>query len=1534
MTERYLGIDLGAETVKVVELRRGPDGNGDGGSAAHGLRVARRLVVEHCKEPATALRRLLPELAWEGVTAAAATGRASRMLDLERVPTKAALAKGVGFRFPEHDPGTVVSIGSHGFAVLEIRGAEHTLYRENSRCSQGTGNFLRQLVERFDLTVEQASALSAGVERPAALSGRCPVILKTDMTHLANKGEDRAAILAGLYDAVCENVQVLLKPRLAPPKVLLTGGVVRAPRVRDSFRRYLAGKGMELVEADPEETLFLEALGAALVASERHASAPRPLPAADALVRDDGDHTFERVPSLRASLGHVKRMPKMTVSDGGVARDVVLGFDIGSTGSKALALDLGEKRPVWEGYVNTLGNPVGAAQQLAATFLGETAGRHRVRAVGATGSGREIVGSLMSSCFGPAPVFVLNEIAAHAEGALFFDDRVDTIFEIGGQDAKYIRLDGGRIFDAAMNEACSAGTGSFIEEQGRKFQGVADVVQMGGLALDADYGISLGQHCSVFMAEVIDEAVSTGVAQEPILAGIYDSIVQNYLNRVKGSRSVGDRIFCQGMPFMSDALAAAVARQTGRQVVVPPNPGTIGALGIALLAAKQVVPAIAADGAPLDLAQFLTAKVDRKDTFPCKSTVGCGGAGNKCRIDRIHTTVAGQKHKFVWGGNCSLYDQGTNRRKLPDRAPDPFRERAELVRRVIERTGGRTGAPLVALTDEFALKGLLPFFATFVKALGFDVKVWTDAGHKTLKRGIEEATVPFCAPMQLYQGVTAQILDPGQADPPDFLFLPRLRDLPRQKTEFHAATCPIVQGSPDIIRKLAGAAGESGEAGRDQHTRVIASRVDMALGNLRSERFRESCQLLARELGVAERWEPAWREGCRAQDEFDAAVKAVGRTALAFAREHGVVPIVVLGRAYTIYNTVLNSNVPNLLREQGALAIPVDCFPIDDDVPVFDDLYWGYSQQNLRAAHQIRRTDDVYAVFCSNYSCGPDSFNLHFFAYVMENKPFAIIETDGHAGDAGTKTRIEAFLFCVEGDRRLQGEARAKLKRTNFKAIEVAKQGIGDTRRRDELMLVPRMGPGGEVLAAALRADGLRAESLPVPTRETLRIGRGHTSGKECVPMIITAGSLLERIERDRHTDERFAFFMPTAFGPCRFGVYNLFHKIILEKAGWKDRVQIVSPTDQDYFAGLSTDFRFRTLIGIAAADMLLAALHDVRPVELVPGAAQAIYDRYFAELLTVVGSAGTGRTIDALAELPNGLYGARNLLRRAAAEFRAVKDFSKDLPVVSVVGEIYVRLDPFANDFVIDKLEKRGLKAVMANFTEWMEYTTYTEMQRIQENRAIPGDRMAAARFTYSLQIGIVNRLYGEMVEALGWAPRTTVDESIAAAGPYVNKELMGEAVLTLGGPTHEHEHDLIDGVVSVGPHECMPNKVAESQFAHVGEERGLISLTLPLNGDPTDPEVLDRFAFEVKERHARKRAAQRGKRPAPSRIPSSLGTFVQNLQSRAIIEALRVCNAISHGRRRFFGDAARAPLAPVLDGVEDDAGADDACACDRQRA
>ncbi len=1425
MSNRFVGLDLGAETIKAVELRR------EGGQ----LVWSRRAIAEHHKEPGKTLLQLLAGWDWPTVSGAAVSGRLGRQVSLPRVPTKQAQAR--AYRFLEGEgAATVVSIGSHGFTVLELRPGGVEVFRENSRCSQGTGNFLRQLVERFDMSIEDASALCEGVEDPAPLSGRCPVILKTDMTHLANKGESRARILAGLYDAVCENVQVLVKPRLSPKRVVLAGGVARSKRIRENFRAFLARHQMGLVDGEGDDGLFFEALGSALIAAEN----PARVPALESLVAPLPETHLEIVPALGAYLGRVQRMPSRPLPAIEAAREVVLGFDIGSTGSKVVALDAQTKRPLWEGYLKTNGDPVGAAQALMRQFVESPASLCRVRAVGATGSGREIVGSLMSTCYGPDAVFVLNEIAAHAEGALHFDPRVDTIFEIGGQDAKYIRLADGRVVDAAMNEACSAGTGSFIEEQGRKFSGIEEVRQLGAEALAAPCGVSLGQHCSVFMAEIIDEAVGAGAERGAIIAGIYDSIIQNYLNRVKGSRSVGQVIFCQGMPFAADALAAAVVRQTGSEVIIPPNPGTVGALGIGLLTLKQVELA----GRPaLEPRRFLEARVEKKDTFVCKSTQGCGGAGNRCRIDRITTVVDGERQRFTWGGGCSLYDKGTRKRKLPDLAPDPFREREELVRQLIARVSEKRGGPSVALTDEFTLKSLFPFFATYLHELGLDLSVHTGADQRALKRGIESANVPFCAPMQQFHGL-AEAMAEGQ---PDFIFLPMLREITRVRSEEHAMVCPIVQASPDMLRW---------DLGKELKSKLVTTLVDAGPGNLESDQFVESCRRIARDFGVDDdRWRLAYQAGLQAQASFDEGCLKLGERALAFCAERALVPVVVLGRSYTIYNTVLNSNVPAILREQGAVGIPVDCYPVADEVPIFEHMFWSYGQRNLRAAHQLRRTPGVYALYCSNYSCGPDSFTLHFFSYTMEGKPFAIIETDGHSGDAGTKTRVEAFLHCVHEDKGAVRQRQAN----DLGSVERRNAALDDLLRERATLLIPRMGPGAEALAAALHGLDIPAEALPMPDRETMRFGRRHTSGKECVPMTVTLGSLLQRLEAEPDPNRKFGFLMPTAYGPCRFGAYNVLHKVVLERLGFADRVKIFSPSFSSYFAGVPDGFPALAFTAFMATDLLLDALYYVRPVETRRGAAEEIFTRCRTELFELLEEAGREdlSAPGVLLQVASGnLFGCTALLDRAATELARVKG-DKQVPTVMHVGEIYVRCDPFANDFVVDKLEERGIRVHFAPFNEWLEYADYINFKN--------GERSGFGSHVSSFVRGVIQALmYSVVAEKLGWPQRTTVRESLQAAAPYLREDFQGESVLTVGGPVHEWRHGLIDGVVSTGPLECMPNKVAESQFFHVAENEGLPSLTLSLNGDPLGPEALDNFAFEV---HSRFRDKQR-LAPAP-RVP-----------------------------------------------------------------
>jgi predicted nucleotide-binding protein (sugar kinase/HSP70/actin superfamily) len=683
--------------------------------------------------------------------------------------------------------------------------------------------------------------------------------------------------------------------------------------------------------------------------------------------------------------------------------------------------------------------------------------------------------------------------------------------------------------------------------------------------------------------------------------------------------------------------------------------------------------------------------------------------------------------------------------------------------------------------------------------------------------------------MQLFHGVSSELADRR----PDQLFLPMFRSLPRVRDEELSTLCPMVQAAPDIVRRDLGPDGPP----------VVSPRIDFGLAGFDSPEFEASCRRVANELG-RRRWRRAMHRARQAQRQFEAACDRLGTEALAYARDRDLTAVVVLGRPYTIYNDVLNSNVPTLLREQGVIAIPGECYRVSEELPVYERVFWGYGQRNLRAAAQIRDTHGVYGVWCSNYSCGPDSFNLHFFAHLMEGKPYAVIETDGHSGDAGTKTRIEAFLHCVRQDLE-SGSSRPALSRR----LDGGDSGLASVRQAGETLLIPPLGGATEALAACFRGQGVDAQIIPPADREAIRLGRRHTSGKECFPMCVTLGSVLRRLEAERDNDRRFCFFMPRANGPCRYGAYNVVDRIVLERLGWADRVSMWSPGSENYFVGAPPGLTPLLFAGISAADMLEAALLDVRPVERRPGAAQQVYDSAMGELSKHIEreSAALTGTLPMRQVVRAEPFGCGEIVRRAAAQFRDLKQ-ERDLPTVLVVGEIYLRLDPASNDRIVERLEERGVRVRLSPVSEWFEYIDQLNLRNKRQRGLGP-------RLSSIVQKRIRERFYSIMAEALGWTSRTTIGDVLQAGTEYLSEDLWGEAILTIGGPVAEHREGIVDGTVSVGPLECMPSKIAESQLMHAAEEESVLSLSLPFNGDPVDPEVLDTFIYAVRERHAARR-------------------------------------------------------------------------------
>ena len=617
----------------------------------------------------------------------------------------------------------------------------------------------------------------------------------------------------------------------------------------------------------------------------------------------------------------------------------------------------------------------------------------------------------------------------------------------------------------------------------------------------------------------------------------------------------------------------------------------MGALGIALLAARA--SSAARRSPPSTRRRFLGAKVESKDTFVCGSTSGCGGGGNKCRIDRLTTRARGRAAPLHLGRQLLAVRQGdpqrgscpTARRTRSASGPSSWRtSRARLsapARRAAHRAHRRLPAEgaLPVLRHVPARARARPRRGRARRPRGAEAR--HRGGERPLVRA--DAAVPRRRrrPRRARRGPRLRADDPG--DPAR-----RAASAPRSSARScrGARTC---------------CAGTSGAA---VAARLVSPVIDVGPGALDAPAFVESCRRLAAQRRRAAREglaRGARRGARRAQLAFDARLLELGRAALDRC---------ATGRRRAGRRARPHLHHPRRRAELERARHPARAGGDRDPArllpgrattrPIFENMFWGHGQRILRAAWQVRRSPGVYALFASNYSCGPDSFTLHFVQDLMDGKPFAVIETDGHAGDAGTKTRVEAFLHCVA---RAPRRGRAPPARAPPSGSRCGARPSREIARLAASACSSRRWPTPPTCSpAALRGVGLPAEVLPEPGPEALRLGRRHTSGKECLPMTLTLGSLLERLERAA-PGERFAFFMPGADGPCRFGAYKELHQLVLDRLGLaRPRPHLVAAVRRLLPGHPPGARRHRARRASSRPTSLRDMLHDVRPRETRAG--------------------------------------------------------------------------------------------------------------------------------------------------------------------------------------------------------------------------------------------------------------------------------------------------------------------------------------------
>ena len=1350
----HLGLDIGSISVNMVLMDDEKNVLEESYNYCHGKsfhvlrKVLNDIIRRHRKDSI-------------GLTAITGSGGklASGLIGGHFVNEIVAQSSSVAHFHPEAS--TVIEMGGEDskliFMERKTGKAQLADFAMNSICAAGTGSFLDQQARRIGISIEKEfGELALKSKNPPRIAGRCSVFAKSDMIHLQQIATPVHDIVAGLCFAVARNFKSNLArgKGLAAP-VVFQGGVAANTGMVRAFREILNLSDGELII--PKHYASMGAIGALLYIIDHPQKTENPFRDLQDLDRylksekSNGPH-LDRLKAPAAC----RQNDVLLKSSGPEKLEVFLGLDVGSLSTNVVLIDAGHS-VVARRYLPTASKPLEAIRRGLAEIEEEAGDRVVVKGAGTTGSGRYLTGDFIGADT------IQNEITAQATAAIDHDPSVDTVFEIGGQDSKFISIDDGVVVDFEMNKVCAAGTGSFLEEQAEKLD-LNIVEEFGAMALAAEKPACLGDRCTVFMESDLNSHQQKGVTRENLVGGLAYSIVHNYIQKVVGNKRIGNRIFFQGGVTNNRSVVAAFEKVTGKPIIVPPHFDVTGAIGAAILAKEAV-----RDGRKTRFKGFKISQVPFSlDKFTCK------GCSNQCEIRKV--VIEGEKKPLFYGGRCEKYE--VEERKGKGRGiPNLFEERTRLLLGDYreEPDDGRItiGIPrgLMIFYQQF------PFWRTFFKELGFRLVLSSPSNRQLVTKSLEMLVAETCFPVEVIFGHVHELLDRNV----DYVFIPFVINNKADKDNPTVNyNCPWIQSYPFMIR----AALKGDEREEKLLIPTLQFRYpDRVLNKEMAGFFNEKFGLKKSKVIKAV------KEAQIAQGFFESAVTELGREALNNLPQDKL-SMVIFGRSYNTSDPELNLGLAEKLINLDVLPIPVDFLPLGEE-NVFEDypmMYWPNGRKILAASRIIARDDRLQAVYLSNFRCGSDSFLQHYVREEMKGKPYLQLEVDEHSADAGMITRCEAFLDS------LKGSMKVKAKRKELPGRPIRRAHANN----DRVLYFPYMSDNAYPLAAAVRSCGLRAEVLPMQDERDLELGRMYTSSRECFPMICTTGSFLKKIREPGFDPQKTSFFMPAHNGPCRFGQYRKLQRIIFDRLGYGD-VEIVSPSNTNSYSDLAGEkankFRLAAWKGVVAADLLRKMLQEYRPYEAEEGETERVYRHWLDEV--VKSTEGGGKN---LVEV---MKGAAEAFRR----IRVVNGPRK--PVIAVVGEIFMRDNPFCSGFLVQKLEALGAETVIAPVREWIAFSTY----RYGRDSVWKGDLkgLLKAKIQELAQNVTSQKLINVVREVVEMERDIHIKDMLELCNPFIHTHYDGDPPLALGGASGLFRTG-ISGIANILPFTCLPGTLISS--------------------------------------------------------------------------------------------------------------------------
>ena len=1264
-----MGIDVGSTTVKVVLLDQQDN-------------YLYKKYIRHYANILDTVHTLLQEAQVgyeEAKVHVAITGSGGMaMADKVRIPfvqEVIAETKAIKALYPQTD--VIIELGGEDAKVTYLgRTAEH---RMNGSCAGGTGAFIDQMATLLQTDASGLNTLAMNADTMYPIAARCGVFAKTDVQALLNQGASHENIAKSVFQAIVNQTIAGLAcgHKIEGNVAFLGGPLTFLSELRQCFCDTLALD--EEHRIIPENGELFIALGAALMNDEcRQITVGELTNEIGALIgipmeaTDRVDPLFKNEDELNEFRNrHAKAVtPKADIKE--AVGPCYLGIDAGSTTLKVVLINANNEI-IFSHYGPNHGKPLEKSQELIEQIYGLLPKGAYIAHSGVTGYGEAFLKRALGIDIGEV------ETIAHYRAAQFFCPDVSFILDIGGQDMKCTKVRNGYIEDIVLNEACSSGCGSFIDTFATSLR--LPIEQFAKEGLLAPMPIDLGSRCTVFMNSKVKQAQKEGATVPDIAAGLAYSVIKNALYKVlkvKDPKDLGDHIVVQGGTFYNEAVLRAFEKLMGVEVIRPDVSGLMGAYGMALLASEAAEELQNQHSTLLDMAGLKSLQVST-------SMRNCGLCSNNCMLT-INAFSDGRT--YVTGNRC---DRGAGDMIQEKHKPVPNMVDAKLRRyfdyflkkNIPEFEGKlRIGIPRVLnIYEDF------PFWFTFFHQLGCEVVLSNYTTKDQYNKAID--TIPSDTACYPAKAVHGHIRDLAEAQV-DLIWYPCIQHGPKEFSRDNNYHCPMVISYPELIRNnMQDVMGETPFYAPFLPLADKKSLVTALVKALKDLPFSKS--------EISDAVEVAWaeQEKCKA-DYREMTKKTVSRLVA-----EQVPTIVLAGRPYHL-DSGINHGIPELITSLGMAVLTEDgVAPLGYEIKhlrVVDQ--WSYHSRLYRAAEFVSRTEGFQIVELNSFGCGLDSIVADQVKDILsaKHKIHTLLKIDEGTNLGAVTIRLRSLQSVMERSMRKHHNPEAPVETTidDIPSYDYDRVVFTEEMSKTYKILVPQMSPlHFQLLDPVLNSEGYDFEMLPAPTREDVEIGLKYINNDACYPAIIVVGQLMSALLSGKYDVDKTAVIISQTGGGCRATNYIGYLRKALIDAGMK-QVPILSlnASDMERQPGfkLTKSFLHRMIQAVVYGDALMQCVLATRPYEINPGSADALCDYWIKKLRERITKAN--------------IFQYSKYIKNIIDDFDNLPvDKSKPRPRVGVVGEIYVKFHPSANNNINELIEKEGGEVVTSGLLDFFLY-------------------------------------------------------------------------------------------------------------------------------------------------------------------------------------------------------------------------------------